>query len=339
VKLRVIAICCLLFCWIPVSTFAEESTVPLEIEPIYPDNQRKDTKGYFDLLVQPGQQQTVELSVTNNLEEEITLSGSTANAYTHPSGGMLYGQGIDSESTRLLEDAVHLVDYIKIKDTITIPAQSTVNVSIEILVPEEEGTTFLGGVLLTTQPMSIETQESTEKDTANVILNTETTYTVAVQLNLSNEETPDFSLGNAGFINETGEIFIEMSNNAHLIQEEILGTYSVTDQEGSELFSGEIPTFKMAPKSQIRYSIPWGNDRIEDGEYTLTVNGSAGGSEFTSTETFSIENKDVQEYADKNLPKANTSGGQGIPVWVWITGAIVFGFFMFMIGIKLNKRK
>lgn len=111
VKLRFIAICSFLLLWIPVSAFAEENITPLEIEPIYTENQQTDTRGYFDLLVEPGQQQTIELRVTNNLEEKITLSGSTANAFTHPTGGILYSQDIDSENTRLLEDAVHLADF------------------------------------------------------------------------------------------------------------------------------------------------------------------------------------------------------------------------------------
>ncbi|WP_067727693.1 WxL protein peptidoglycan domain-containing protein [Oceanobacillus damuensis] len=335
-KIRLFFILGFFLCCLPINTFAQDEVAPLEIEPVYPDNQQPETQGYFNLLVEPGETQTIELKVTNNLETELTLTGSTANAYTHPTGGMLYGTNIDSDNSRLLEDAILLADLIEIEETITIPSQSSVNVPIEIAIPEEDGQTFLGAVILTTEPMSMETEETNEEDAANVILNTETSYTVALQLNLPVETPSDLSLGEAGFMNETGEVFIEMTNNVHLIQEEIMGTYSVADQEGAELFSGEIPSFKMAPKSQIRYPIPWENESLDDGTYTLNVNGTAGGNEFTASESFTIENEDIQEYEEKNVPETNTSDNNGIPIWVWVAGAVVFGILMFVIGKKVK---
>ncbi|WP_087972501.1 WxL protein peptidoglycan domain-containing protein [Oceanobacillus rekensis] len=333
-KLRVFFILGFILCCLPINTFAQDEVAPLAIEPIYPDNQQPETKGYFNLLVEPGETQAIELKVTNNLDTELTLTGSTANAYTHPTGGMLYGTDINSESSRLLDDAVLIADLIEIEENITIPPQSSVNVPIEITVPEEDGQTFLGAVVLTTEPTDTAMEETTEADSANVILNTETSYTVALQLNLPDETTPDFSLGEAGFINETGEVFIEMTNNAHLIQEEIIGTYDVSNQEGTELFKGEIPSFKMAPKSQIRYPVPWGNETLDDGTYNLTLSGTAGGEAFSASETFTIENKDIQEFEEKNLPNTNTSDNNGIPIWVWFVGAFVFGILMFVIGKK-----
>ncbi|WP_010651682.1 WxL protein peptidoglycan domain-containing protein [Oceanobacillus massiliensis] len=335
-KIRLFFILAIILCCLPLHTLAEDEDAPLEIEPVYPDNQLADTKGYFNLLVEPGETQTLELRVANNLDTELTLAGSSANAYTHPTGGMLYGTGINSENSILLDDAIHLADLIKIDESITIPPQSTVNVPIEVTSPDEDGQTFLGAVILTTEPESMEVEETAENDSANVILNTETSYTVALQLNLPAETTPDFSLGGAGFLNGTGEVFIEMTNNAHLIQEEIIGEYAVSDQEGNELFSGEIPSFKMAPKSQIRYSIPWQNETLADGTYTLNLNGTAGGEEFSASETFTIENEDIQEFEEKNLPNTTASGNTGIPIWIWIAGAVVFGMLMFIIGKKIK---
>ena len=333
-KIRLFFLLGFILCCLPINAFAQDEVAPLEIEPIYPDNQQTETQGYFNLLVESGDTQTIKLRVTNNSDRELTLTGSTANAYTHPTGGMLYGTDINSESSRLLEDAVLLVDLIKVEEAITVPSQSTVNVPVDISVPEQDGQTFLGAVVLTTEPTSSEMEEITEEDSANVVLNTETSYTVAIQLNLPNETPPDFSLGKAGFINETGQLFIKMTNNAQMIQEEIIGTYSVTNQ-GTELFSGEIPSFKMAPKSQIRYQISWTNETLDDGTYTLNLNGTAGGEEFSASETFTIENKDIREFEEKNLPNTNTSDNR-IPIWVWIIGAVVFGILMFIIGKKIK---
>jgi hypothetical protein len=39
-----------------------------------------------------------------------------------------------------------------------------------------------------------------------------------------------------------------------MIQEDIKGEYQVKDSEGINLFRGGIRPFKMAPKTQIRYT-------------------------------------------------------------------------------------
>ncbi|MFC2949388.1 DUF916 domain-containing protein [Virgibacillus sediminis] len=325
----------LLLLW-PMTTQADES--PLEIQPVPADNQNDEVSGYFDLSVEPGQQQTIELQVTNNTQEGLILKGETVNAYTHPSGGMLYGSNIDSERALLLEDAVRLADYMEVEEEISVPPESSVNVPVDITVPEVEQGTLLGAVNLTTEPTT-QMEEAAEEDAANFILNTETTYSVAVQLNLPGEVPTDFSLGEAGFISNTAEIYIEMTNQAQMIQENIKGTYTVSDETGTELFSGDIPTFKMAPNSAIQYGIPWEHESLEDGEYTLTVSGTAGTEQFAATETFTIANDDVQAYAERNMPEVNTPSSQGIPVWAWVLGAVVFGVLMLFAGRKMAGGK
>jgi hypothetical protein len=314
---------------------AEEAKLPLIIEPIYPENQNPLTKGYFDLRVTTGDNQSLSVRITNKEDKEMTITMKAANAFTNPTGGMMYEQKIDSPDTVLLNDAVFMADNIKIEETVTVPPLSSLDVPIDVTVPELEGQTFLGGILFTTQGAEAEQQQEVEEGTANFVLKTETIYAIAVQLNLQTEVPSNFLFGKAGFSTETAQVFIEMTNNAQKIQEEITGTYSVLDDGGNDLFSGKFGPFKMAPKSKIRYPFEWGHETLEDGTYTLTIEGTFGGEKVSSSEAFTIKSKDVEEYMEKtkpNLPEAQVN--RGIPTWIWILGAVLFGIVMFLLGRK-----
>ncbi|WP_156288614.1 WxL protein peptidoglycan domain-containing protein [Oceanobacillus salinisoli] len=313
--------------------FAQEENLPLMIEPIYPENHNPETVGYFDLSVNQGERQTLEVRITNQQDKEVLVSIKPANAFTHPSGGIIYENDIDSPDTRLLENAVRVAEYITVDETVTIPPRTSISIPIDLHVPEVEGQTFLGGILFTTYGEENENQEEVEDGTANFVIKTETVHAVAVQMNLVNEVGSDFLLGNAGFIPETAQVYSEMTNHAQKIQDGITGTYFVTDGEGNELFSGKFGPFNMAPNTAIRFPIRWGHEMLEDGKYTLHMEGLSGDKTFESSETFTIENSDVEKYVEHtqtDLPQAQIE--KGIPMWGWVIGAVLFGLIMFFIG-------
>ncbi|WP_017381813.1 DUF916 domain-containing protein [Paenisporosarcina sp. TG-14] len=325
--IRVFAMIVLIFS-LPIYA-AAESPSSMQVEPIFPENQVPATKGYFDVDVKPGEQLTLYVRLKNSDKNPITVRVQGANAYTSPTGGILYEPEVDSDDAMLLEDAVRMTDYLEVEESVEIPAGESFEVPIQVTVPESDGETLLGGILFT-QEDEDEDVEETGKDEAKFVVKTETRYAIAIKLNLENKSEPNFSLGKAGFISDTAKVFIEMKNDAQLIQGEIEGSYSVLDNEGTELFKGVMNPFKMAPKSKIRFPFAWDHETLEDGTYTLAIKGYAGKNEFSTEENFTISNKEVQEYAEKTNPVAELK--QGIPTWVWIVGAIVFGIIMFLMG-------
>lgn len=320
---------------LPTFAFAAESPSSLQVEPIYPENQVADTKGYFDVDVKPGEKLSMHLRLENTADTPINVRVEKSNAYTSPTGGIFYGIETDSEDTLLLEDAVQLVNHMETEETVTIPGNESLELPIEVTVPKTEGQTLLGGVKVTEVADATE-EEAAElgKDEANFIVNTETTYAVAIQLNLPAKSEPNFLTGNAGFIPTTAQVFLEMTNDAYLIQGNVEGTYAVLDSSGTELFKGIINNFNMAPKSKIRFPFAWNNETLEDGNYTLKVSGKAGDKEFSVEEPFIISTEEVQEYAETISPVAETEedGEKGIPTWVWIIAAVAFGILMFFMG-------
>lgn len=311
---------------------AQETKHPLIFEPIYPENQNPQTKGYFDLSVVQGEKQTVYVKITNQIDKEITVGVQSANAYTNPVGGIIYEKNIESPNTKLLDDAIRMADHLEVRESVTISPYSSIEVPIVITVPQSEGQTLLGGVLFTTKGEETQQQQEVEEGTANFVLKTEIVNAVAIQLNLPSTVPPNFSLGKAGFIPETAEVFIEMTNDVQKIQEEIKGVYSVSNQQGEELFNGEFGPFKLAPKSKIRYPFQWGNETIEDGTYTLRIEGTTSGQKIKASEEFTINNEDMEKYVEKTQPNNVITEEKGISIWVWFTVAILFGLIMFLLG-------
>lgn len=311
---------------------AQDTGSPITVEPIYPDNQVKGINGYFRLLVQPNDTQTVKVKVTNNLEEELTITMQPANAFTNPTGEMLYSDTIDSDNAILLDDAVKMAPHLKVESKITLGSKETKEIPIEISVPDQDAGTLLGAIrfIITGQP--VDDQSEANKDESSFILKTETVYSVAVQLDLPNSTNPNFSLGKAGFNSLGPNVYIEMKNDAQLIQHDISGNYEVQDSNGNPLFEGEINTFKMAPKSQIRYPMQWNSETLAQGKYKLIVNINVNDDEITAEEEFEIGNDQIEEYAERTQPEIQLEE-EGIPIWVWlIVGAVILAGLMFWLG-------
>ena len=318
---------------LPAFAFAAEPPSSLQVEPIYPENQVSGTKGYFDIDATAGENVSMQLRLKNSGETPINVRVEKSNAYTNPTGGIFYASETDSEDTKLLDDAVQLADHMEVEETVSIPANDSIDLPIQVTVPDTDGQTMLGGIKVT--QVAEETEEDAEElgeDEANFIVKTETTYAVAIKLNLPVSSEPNFSTGTAGFIPATAQVFLEMTNDAHLIQEDIEGTYAVLDSSGAEMFQGEMPAFNMAPKSQIRYPFAWNHETLDDGTYTLKVDGKAGEQQISVEESFTISTEEVQEYAEVINPTVDVEEDGGVPMWVWIAGALAFGLLMFFMG-------
>lgn len=317
---------------LPAFAFAAESGNSMEVQPVYPENQVEATKGYFDVNVQAGEELKLHLRLKNNDEEPITVRVQKANAYTSPDGGIYYKEEALSEDSKLLDDAVRLADYMETEETVTIPANETLDFPIQVNVPEVDGETLLGGIQVTQIEDKKEETETTVKDEASFTVNTETTYAVAIQLNTPKTSELNFSTGKAGFLPSTAQVFLEMANDAHLIQDAIEGTYQVLDSEGTELFNGKVGPFNMAPKSMIRHPFAWNHETLEDGTYTLVFNGRAGEKDVAVEESFTISSEEVEEYAEITNPSPIVDQEKGFPTWGWVVAIIISGTVLFLLG-------
>ncbi len=237
---------------------------PISVVPILPDNQNAGVTGYFNLLVNSGDKQTIYMQITNNKKENIVIALAPANAYTRPTGGIFYSEEIDSPETIIVGG---------------------------VLISE------IG-------PASEDIEVETEKDEAKFKVITKNVFAAAIQLDFPEQATPVFSFGNAGFNPVGPNVFIAMRNDAPMIQREVFGEYQVTDKDGQEVFSGLFEPISMAPKTQMNFPMHWDSSVLEPGEYTLSIAANVVGEEIVAVERFNIDKTTVETYAERtNQPK------------------------------------
>ncbi len=315
----------------PYAATAAVVETPMTIEVILPVNQKAGVTGYFNLQVNSGEKQTIYIQITNNKSKDILVIFTPTNAYTQPTGGIFYEAKVDSPETSLLDDSFALSKSISMASEVTIKAKQTVKVPIEVTVPNMNKGTVLGGVLIREKTVpSKQTNETLAEDTATFTVLTETAFAVAIQLDLPQQALPAFSFGKAGFNPVGPNVFIEMRNDAPMIQRQISGLYKVTNEDGQELFAGEFKPMIMAPKTQINFPMGWDSSVLEPGKYTFSITADVAGKEIIAEESFNISNTAVETYAERaNQPIAQTQTQAGIPNWVAIAAVVIIGGLMF----------
>ena len=114
------------------------------VNPVIPENQIDKSKTYFDLKMSPGSVQTVEVQLRNDTDKDVVIEPKIASATTNLNGVVEYGQN-DIEPDETLKH--NLKDLVDVAETITIPKQSQVTVSLKISMPSESFTGMISGSL------------------------------------------------------------------------------------------------------------------------------------------------------------------------------------------------
>lgn len=134
------------------------STFQYTVNPIKPENQTGESGGY-NLRMEPGQEQTIEVDVTNTGTEDIVVTADVFTAFSNSNGVIQYSE-TDREP-----DATQLYDVSEIvkadQPSITIAPGETEKVTFSIEMPEEEYDGILmGGLVFAREPSESELQTS-----------------------------------------------------------------------------------------------------------------------------------------------------------------------------------
>ncbi|MFC7686978.1 WxL protein peptidoglycan domain-containing protein [Ureibacillus sp. GCM10028918] len=320
------------------STILAQDT-PLEVHPVYPENQKEEVKGYFHLSVNPGEQQTVKVKLVNKTVESVNVRIEPSNGYTNPEGGMLYEKELNTEDASLLEGALEAKNFFKVKDSIILEPQQTLELPIEIAVPDKGSGTFLGAVKFIVEGNKDEKQTA-KKGEANFILKTEIAHAMAIQLDVGESPPPKFSLGKAGFNQIIGKVYLTMINEAQRIQEGVEGTYFLENEQGDRVSEGGFGPFKMAPTTEIRYPFNLGTEPLTEGTYRLAVTMDVNGKVIKNEQNITLEKEAVKEFAERAPGATAEIQEEGMPSWTWAliggVGAVVLIFIMGLLR-KLKK--
>jgi hypothetical protein len=331
-------------------TFAEENSnsnhIPLIVTPIYPNNQNPEIKGYFDLNVYPGTTQTLLFQVKNNKEFEIEVKIQPSNGYTHPTGGIIYKENHNSPDSFISDERYKMASNIKTPELIKIQPNETVEVPVEITVPQLNKGELVGGVrFLIDGDGSKKEQPGKNKKEASFQIKTLISTNIGIKLNLPEQAESSFDFGEVGFIGKSTQGYVELINDAAKIQDHINAEYVVYDDKGVKVFSNSFAAIKMAPKTTIRYQIPWEAPKIKAGEYRIEINGDVDGQPLFVERVFQVNVNELIDYQQQTVPAGTPEAElnviaftmrQLISYMIAILVLIIGGVFL---GIKISKAK
>lgn len=230
--------------------------------PVLPENQAEEVS-YFDLLMTPGQKQTIHVLLDNSTDKVVTVEANVASATTNINGVVEYSPSKNKIDKTLKFD---LADHVKMPKEVVLQPNSQTDVAIEVTMPSE---TFDGVIAggLTFKQKSSET-DSSSKDKKGVSLKNEFSYVEALLLQQTKTKVaPSLTLNHVtpSQVNARNVINTNLQNSemGYLNQMKVDATVTNID-DPSMTFTSVKEMMQMAPNTNFDYPIAISNQGMLD---------------------------------------------------------------------------
>ncbi|WP_375178719.1 DUF916 and DUF3324 domain-containing protein [Enterococcus rotai] len=305
-------------------------------ETVKPENQQGDFE-YFNLLMQPGQKQTVEIILSNRADEEQTIEIGLNGAKTNSNGVLEYGPSAIKNDSSLKHDFKEIVKGPK---EITLAPKETLPLKLDISMPDTSyDGKIVGGIHLKSKPTKKE-EEANKKATG--VINE---YAFVIGMVLQENETPikpnlQLNSVSAGLSNYRNSIFTNFSNTTADFVNNMTVEIEVT-KKGSEaiLYDTKRADMRMAPNSMIDFPLEMNGDQMEAGDYKAHIFVSSGEEKWTWDKEFKITNEEADKYNAQDVTLIQERGINWKLI-AMIAGGVFAAFLaIFFIVRALNKKK
>ncbi|MEY8371399.1 DUF916 and DUF3324 domain-containing protein [Aerococcaceae bacterium 50-4] len=335
--LAVLSILAFFFIIQPVQA-TENEAIGYSVAPVIPDNQLGDTSSYFDLRVEPNQEQTIQVALSNESTEDKTVSAQLANATTNVNGLIVYeadtNDNIDPSLTAPLTEWTALSS-----NEITIPAGQSTTLDITMNVPEEGFDGVKLGGLIFQEVKDEETGEASGEQ--GVAVQNAYTYIIALQVSENDNEVPvDFTIG---------DVSPELSNGARTVvaqiqhpQARLTGGVSIQadiygQNDENPIASKTMEDVAFAPNSTMPFTVEW-DQELKAGDYRLDIAISRNDQEWTFQENFTIEAEE-EEAINESAVTEVADDPQAIPTWVTVAGIIIVIIVVALVTYIIHLRR
>lgn len=309
--------------------FAKASELNFSVKAIIPDNQIDKQQTYFDLRMEPKQKQTLEVLMENATKEDVTVIPQVNTAITNNNGIIDYSQ-VDAEKDETL--TINIEDIIKTEKEVTIPAESSKVLKLNVEMPDTE----FDGILLGGIHFQEKEDEKKEKEDDTQIKN-KFAYIIGIQMSMNDQEiAPKLELNEvkATQVNFRNAVTANLQNTEATIVKPLSVDAKIYKEKGDEvLFEAAREDLRMAPNSNFDYAINWEDQEFKAGKYRIELTATDEEEIWEWTEYFTIESDEAKEYneAAVDLEKDYT-------LWYVIIGAIVILILLFIVY-RLGARK
>lgn len=283
------------------------------VTPILSDNQVDKQVTYFDLRMQPSEQQTIEVELNNKVDHEITVLMDATTAITNSNGVIEYKELAPALDNSLKHPFSTIAEMPK---SVVLGANETKRVSIKITMPKEAYTgTILGGLYFKEKTKQ---EEASKEDQPGMGVRNVFSYVFAVKLTESDEKIlPDLKLlsARAGQVNYHNAFEANLQNPQAIEMNDLKVTAQVM-KEGSStvLYEETREGLRMAPNSNFFYAVPLSGSAFQPGKYEMIVKAHAQDQEWLLKAPFEIKSEQAKKLNEKSVEDLE----YGPRYWLWI---------------------
>ena len=298
-----------------------------------PENQVDRNKSYFDLLVEPGQIQTLYVQVLNISNKAIEVVASINNAATNTNGTIMYTvHGIKDDSM-----VFSIEDIATIKESkFILDANSSTFLEIELNVPIEafQGT-ILGGICVQAEYVE---KEEVVNNSSSIQIENKLTYVIGLQLreDLSTTVIPNINyLSTKPLLhNISSAVGIRIQNSEPIIMKGVIveaEIYKANSDKVLYQFHGN--AVEIAPNSAFDIAVVWGNERLQAGTYRLKLRVQYEKHQWTWEEEFIIERDKIGEINEQAV-----NIDRSFPTWIYYLLGIIICLIIVVLAFILGQK-
>lgn len=269
----------------PVHAQDSGDRVPYSVRAILPENQVNPDVSYFDIEVEPGASQSLEVDIFNASNEEITVAVSTHFGATNSNGIITYDGSI-TEYDESMELAFDEISYV-FEEEVVIGPNDSQRAIVDVYIPEEgfDGQ-LLGGIHFKLE------DEASDQDGAVGFTNE---YAYVVGVNMVQADFDEDELGKDEDRPEAADNLSVEDIEAELVLDEVepglinhrtgvnatfshktpvlldgLNFYAYVTEAGEDtvLYEREVENFSIGPNNQFNFPVDFANEPLEEGDYT-----------------------------------------------------------------------
>lgn len=316
----------------PMKVNGQSQGAGFAIAPVFPENQIGNAT-YFDLLVQPGQKQDLEMKVVNLEDDTKKIKISPNAAFTNKNGVIEYSNyEIEKDDTAKYT----IKEVISEPQEVELQPKEEKNVTFQLSVPEGP---FEGQILGGFQAKQVVKEEETEssEDTA---FNIKNEYALVLGISLREQEEitikPELKLKNIKPVLEAGDATI--AANIQNTQPVAFGNMKVDakiyrDGENQVYQERVAENQTMAPNSNYDFMIPIKDETLQAGDYRMKVVAEAGDQKWEMEDTFTVKADEARKINEQ------TEVGQKEKKNMWLIALCGLGGLILLISVYLLGKK
>ena len=318
---------------VPLTTYADSNESAYSVSANIPDFQKNKNVSYFDLQLGLDQKEEISIHLANSAKEKATFSVDVNNAATNNNGVIDYGQTDlkkDSSAKYVLNQLVTPKNQ-----EIELQAGESKDVIFQVHMPKNRFKgIILGGI-------HISKKDNVSEKVDGTAIRNKYAYVIGVKLqNDTDAVTPDLKLNSAkaGLQNSYTTVFANVQNPTPGIISKVKFDAKITKKGSKDvLYETKKENMSIAPNTNFDFPISLNKEKIEAGDYTVTIDASEGNTDKTwhLTTDFTIQSEKA-----KKINQEAVTEDKGIP---YLTAIITVGILLLLIiaflSYKLLKQK